>query len=234
IGDKDALHVIDADTSFQAATFLKSMSARHAWEALCRCWINTYQGPPDYIVHDPGTNFAAEDFKTRAKITGAQCKQMPVEAHWAVGKVERAHAPLQRAFDILKAELGDRTDDKDILQMAVKALNDTAGPDGLVPTLLVFGAYPRISTDSPPLPDIIARARAIQKATKMIQKERAAMDINRAMNTRNGPKSHDTLNLPLMSEILIWREKKGWTGPYKLASINGRDVTVELANGPLT
>jgi len=26
--------------------------------------------------------------------------------------------------------------------MAVKAVNDTAGPDGLVPTLLVYGAYP--------------------------------------------------------------------------------------------
>jgi hypothetical protein len=234
IGGKHVLHVIDADTSFQAATFLKSMSARHAWEALCRCWINTYQGPPDYIVHDPGTNFAAEDFQARAKIVGVECKQMPVEAHWAMGKVERAHAPLRRAFNILKDELGDRTDDENILQMAVKALNDTAGPDGLVPTLLVFGAYPRINIDSPPSPDIIARAKAIQKATKMIQKERANVDINRAINTRNGPKSYNVLNLPLMSEILIWREKKGWTGPYKLASIDGRDVTVELENGPLT
>jgi hypothetical protein len=29
--------------------------------------------------------------------------------------------------------------------MAFKAINDTAGPDGLVPTLLVFGAYPRMA-----------------------------------------------------------------------------------------
>jgi hypothetical protein len=28
------------------------------------------------------------------------------------------------------------------LQMAVKAVNDIAGLDGLIPTLLVFGAYP--------------------------------------------------------------------------------------------
>ena len=28
------------------------------------------------------------------------------------------------------------------LQMAVKAINDIASPDGLVPILLVFGAYP--------------------------------------------------------------------------------------------
>ena len=34
--------------------------------------------------------------------------------------------------------------------MAIKAINDTAGPDGLVPTLLVYGAYPRISNLDPP------------------------------------------------------------------------------------
>jgi hypothetical protein len=36
--------------------------------------------------------------------------------------------------------------------MAVKAVNDTAGPDGLVPTLLVFGAFLRMTElDAPAL-----------------------------------------------------------------------------------
>ena len=34
--------------------------------------------------------------------------------------------------------------------MAVKAVNNTAGLDGLVPTLLVYGAYLRISNLDPP------------------------------------------------------------------------------------
>ena len=38
--------------------------------------------------------------------------------------------------------------------MAVKAVNDTAGLDGLVPTLLVFGAFPRLSPSDPPSPSI--------------------------------------------------------------------------------
>ena len=33
--------------------------------------------------------------------------------------------------------------------MAVKAINNTAGPNRLVPTLLVYGAYPRISKLDP-------------------------------------------------------------------------------------
>ena len=34
--------------------------------------------------------------------------------------------------------------------MAVKAVNDIAGLDGIVPTLLVFGAYPRMVEMDPP------------------------------------------------------------------------------------
>ena len=86
---------------------------------------------------------------------------MPTEAHWSVGKIERYHAPLRRAWDILYAELSGTIPDEAILQMAVKAINNTAGPDGLVPTLLVFGAYPRIITESPPLPLMVKRSEAI-------------------------------------------------------------------------
>jgi hypothetical protein len=32
-----------------------------------------------------------------------------------------------------------------ILQMVVKAVNDIAGPDGIMPMLLIFGVYPRIT-----------------------------------------------------------------------------------------
>lgn len=163
---------------------------------------------------------------------GITCKQMPIEAHWAVGKIERAHAPLRRAYDILWKELGDRTGPETVLQMAVKALNDTAGPDGLVPTLLVFGAYPRIDARSPPSPEIQERAKAVQKAMKILRKHRAEVDVNRALNTRNGPYIHDILTLPLRTEVLVWREKEGWTGPYEIAAIEGRTVRVDTPNGP--
>jgi len=39
--------------------------------------------------------------------------------------------------------------------MAVKAINNTAGPNGLVPTLLVYRAYPRISNLGPFTPSVI-------------------------------------------------------------------------------
>jgi hypothetical protein len=38
--------------------------------------------------------------------------------------------------------------------MAVKAVNNTAGPNGLVPTLLVYRAYLRIGKLDPSIPSI--------------------------------------------------------------------------------
>jgi len=57
--------------------------------------------------------------------------------------------------------------------MAVKAINNTAGPNGLVPTLLVYRAYLRISNIGPPTPSITERAAAIRKAIAKIAKLRA-------------------------------------------------------------
>ena len=57
--------------------------------------------------------------------------------------------------------------------MAVKAVNNTASPNGLVPTLLVYGAYLRISKLDPPAPSVIERAAVIRKAMAEIVKLRA-------------------------------------------------------------
>jgi hypothetical protein len=45
--------------------------------------------------------------------------------------------------------------------MVVKAVNDTVGLNGLVPTLLVFRAYLRITRLSAPLALMIKRAEAV-------------------------------------------------------------------------
>ena len=54
--------------------------------------------------------------------------------------------------------------------MAVKAINNSAGLDRIIPTLLVFGAYPRIINIDPPSPSVIKRAKAIRAATKEVRR----------------------------------------------------------------
>jgi hypothetical protein len=52
-----ALYVVDAATPFMAARFLPSVSSKYVWEAFRLCWINVYQGPPDWLVTDARSQF---------------------------------------------------------------------------------------------------------------------------------------------------------------------------------
>jgi hypothetical protein len=93
--------------------------------------------------------------------------------------------------------------------MAFKAINNSAGPDGLVPTLLVYRAYPRLSETDLPAPTVTQRALAIKRATTEIQKLRAKRQVSKAINTRNGPSTSDIHNLTINSEVLVWRKGNG-------------------------
>ena len=87
--------------------------------------------------------------------------------------------------------------------MAVKAINNTAGPNRLVPTLLVYRAYLRISKLDPPTPSIIDRAAIIQKVIAEIVKLRAKQTINNALYYYNRPNTTLVYNLLLNSKVLI-------------------------------
>jgi len=87
--------------------------------------------------------------------------------------------------------------------MAVKAVNNTAGPNRLVPTLLVYGAYLRISNLDPPAPSITEQAVIIRKAMAEIVKLRAKQTVNNALYYRNGPNTTLVHNLPFNSKVLI-------------------------------
>jgi hypothetical protein len=231
INGSPVLHIIDEATRYQAARWLQNISAKHTWDTLRACWIDTYIGPPEYITHDAGRNFISKEFQQYATAMAISTKTVPVEAHWSVGLVERAHPALRRAYQIITDECKDIQKEL-ALQMAVKAVNDTAGPDGLVPTLLVYGAYPRMSNLDPPAPSVTDRATAIRKAMAEIVKLRAKQTINSALHHRNGPDTTSVHDLPLNSEVLVWRESGSWTGPYRLLAIEGETCRIQLPSGP--
>jgi hypothetical protein len=120
--------------------------------------------------------------------------------------------------------------------MAVKAVNDTTGSNGLIPTLLVFKVYPRISHNSPPSPTITKRAKAIRKAMAEMRKLTASRQMSAALNARNGPDpaARDPMKLPLQNEVRIWRKNKGQQGLYKMLAYEGHNVTLKLPNGPIS
>ena len=87
--------------------------------------------------------------------------------------------------------------------MAVKAVNNTASLDGLVPTLLVYGAYLRISKLDLPALSIIEQVAVIRKVIAEIVKLRAKQVVSNALYYYNRPNTTPVHNLPLNSKVLI-------------------------------
>ena len=68
-------------------------------------------------------------------------KKVPVKAYNSIRKVKWYYMPLHCVYKIISSELKG-TNKELTLQMAVKAVNDSASPDRLILILLVFSAYP--------------------------------------------------------------------------------------------
>ena len=165
-------------------------------------------------------------------------KAVPVEAHWSIEIVERFHPVLKRTYKVIMKNLTiDAKVSKEVrLQMTVKAVNDTAEANGLVPTLLVFGAYSRMHHLDPPAPNIIQRAATISKAMGEVRKMMTKRQVRDALNSKNGPIVSHLHDLPINSEVLVWREgnadKSGnWTGPFKMLGIEDETCKIAMPYG---
>ena len=78
-----------------------------------------------------------------------------------------------------------------------------AGLDSLMLTLLIFGAYPRISREDRPIVSNIKRAAIIKKVIVEVRRCYNTRKIINAINIRNSPNIIVTLTLLLNSNILI-------------------------------
>ena len=87
--------------------------------------------------------------------------------------------------------------------MAFKAINDVAGPDSIVPTLLVFGAYLRMTENDAPSPSISQRTATLYRAMEEVRSLRAKRQVDDALHHRNGPNTTRIKDLPINSDVLV-------------------------------
>lgn len=157
-----------------------------------------------------------------------------IEAHWSIGIVKTYYAILQRVYKVIADYLqGCGLSKEIILQLAIKAINNTTGLNGFIFTLLVFGAYSCISEFNSPIPTITQYATAIKNVIKEVQKVRAKRQVTDSLNQKNkpGPIVSIGYNLPVNSDVLVWQETNArhngkWTGPYKLLAIENETCKI--------
>lgn len=80
---------------------------------------------------------------------GISYYQILLKAIYLIGKMKKYHIPICRAYNIIQIETKGIISKNTMLQLAFKALNNTARLIGFIQTLFVFGAYFLIVTDLP-------------------------------------------------------------------------------------
>lgn len=115
------------------------------------------------------------------------------------------------------------------LKHSVKAVNDTAGPAGLVPTLLVFGILPRLPIHPNEFPEQRDRMFAMQSVRAEMAKLVAKARVHVALS-RNVPTAVDA-NIRILDQVLVFREKpvNKWMGPYKVLDVYGKINHVDIS-----
>jgi hypothetical protein len=93
--------------------------------------------------------------------------------------------------------------------MAIKAINNIAGPDGLVLTLLVFGTYPQMTTTNTLFFMVTKHGKAIIKAIKQITKLHVKRQVIDVLRQRNSLNISDTLNVLIDEDVLVYKKDKG-------------------------
>jgi hypothetical protein len=96
-----------------------------------------------------------------------------------------------------------------VLQITIKAVNNTAGPDDLIPTLLVFSTYPQITTTNTPSLTVTKHNKAITKAIKQIAELHAKRQVTDVLRQQNRPNISNTLNVLISKNVLVYKKDKG-------------------------
>jgi hypothetical protein len=93
--------------------------------------------------------------------------------------------------------------------MAIKAVNNTAEPNGLVLTLLVFSTYPRITITNTLSFTVTEHSKTITKAIKQIAELHAKRQVTDVLRQQNSPNISDTLDVLINKDVLIYKKDKG-------------------------
>jgi hypothetical protein len=233
IENSSIVHVIDEITRFQAAKWLQNISAKHIWNMLRLCWIDVYLDSSNHILHDADKNFASREFRLFVISMTIIIKAISIEAYWSIDIVERYHAELRRAYQMIFENL--EINKKIMLQMIVKTINDTADFDELMLTLLIFEAYSRMHVMNSSISSINQRAMIIEKAMIEMRKFRTERQVADVLNTRNDLIVISIHDLSINSNVLIWREdnvnqRDKWTESFKFQNIDDETRKIELSS----
>lgn len=169
--------------------------------------------------------FTSDRWREIANSSGIQLRISGLKAHSSLGIGEKYHGPLRRIYNKVSFEY-PQLNKIIVLNFDIKAMNDTMGENGLVPSRLVFGIIPRFPILNHNLPTQRERLQALKLAQAEMNSIVAERRVLAALN-KSIPSAADR-NYKLGEKVLIYSEtSKTWIGPYIVIDCTGRIVTVK-------
>ena len=126
-----------------------------------------------------------------------------------------------------------------LLALAVKTMNVPLGPEGIVPSSLVFVEFPRLrSFEGPIIPraTLAQRARAAQDARRLMAEHLDQTRVKRALQHQTPQATAITYQSG--DKVLVWREKlvenrtSEWIGLYTVCSYDASARIVLVQANP--
>jgi hypothetical protein len=151
-----------------------------------------------------------------------------IESHSSLVSGGQIHSKLRNIFNKVSSE-NPRLSRQLRLSIAVKALNDTAGPDGLVPSLLVLGTLPRPPNSTKEFPAQSERFQAMDTARKEYERLIAAERVARGMQKQVTPAA-DRRYATGDRVYVYWERLRHWTGTHTVAFADGKEVQVHVGD----
>ncbi|KAA8494733.1 Retrovirus-related Pol polyprotein from transposon [Porphyridium purpureum] len=217
-------------TKWTAAAVCTESDAQGVFSCFFRIWISVY-GAPRRVKADCETVLTSSDFRNLCLGEGIVVDSIEKEAHWHLGIAERFHEPLRKVY--LRISRDQPALDADtILSIATRAMNNTVGPEGMTPALLVFGCLPRLSIRPENAPHDSRetqerRLSAMLCARREYEIEASKLRLQAAKRSRapEFPRESDELR-PGVAVLVRREESHEWTGPFVLENLDGTRATI--------
>lgn len=221
---RPVLHVVDLQTRFQNAVFIRSKTTETIWQAFIDIWSSTYTGFPATLHFDQESSFVSADMERNCAEQGISLSVSGIESHNSIGAGESYHRQLRRVFNCIRSETPN-VEPEHALRLAIKAINDTAGSNGLVPSMLVFGTVPSFPASPRHNPKQRERFAALKAARDEMSQIVCEKRLNDALR-RKLPDSTSYLIRP-GDNVRVFREtSKAWDGPFQVTKLDRKLVTV--------
>lgn len=191
---------------FFAARFLPRIKPDLVWESIVLCWSSVCTGLLGKIMVNEGSQFR-KIFVELAALHDVKVEKSGVESHNSLGVGERYHKPLRDTYRKLKLDCPSMQRQL-LIVLAVKSMNGTLGPEGIVPWALFFGDLSSLRSlrgSVIPRPSKAERAEAAQQPRRYMTENLAKLKVKRAIHYKMLHAS-DRIYQP-EDEVLVWSEK---------------------------